>query len=915
MPSRISARRDLTAHASASSSQPSSTSSSASSTASAKVTEHGQALQVREGGHDVNQRSSRHSVKRTRVDSIPSSDGDEDDSSERAASHPARSDMTDVDDEVKDSSAAHRGAAAASAPPPPSSTSESAPAPSQPTMTAPASTRIETVAPHEEDYAPRWVRYDKLVGIGLDPRVPTALVVDLNSDSRFPSLPRVARDYYSLPSQLKRTMTADLLGDSKGFAMKAPAIPRCLLPLALPTTASLLSAQQLAWCEELTRQAQQSGGTVCDFTERWGPAGDVSAAACSALFDHIAPDVLRPLWPPEQLTQSWDELLAPTSVILKDHIDTEQSKLRDCRHPGHLYSLRLCGATPEVTYVIACAIVSYATLSEDKPDVLRGLLRLLDGKPLTVVADSSTDSDSSDGEAGFQQVGNRRQKARRDFKATCALKEALASTLAAPSLSDARGTADSTRPDLQLVTRVTMRSWRDRFLSCIIGNWESLGLPNTYHLKEDPLYSAVTTAIPELCNPARARWIPHEVAAGGTTVSLIVHEGLREVVATLNHRLRVHPLLGNASLTVTSSFLRHARGGRGRPVADSAVTLSLTPEIVPATRLPRSPQSSAQPGSQPSTISPSLPGSFADRVKQGLRRVAQNPIRNNRPRKEQKTAPASATLPSQSAAAPATPSSQAAQSSSSALQTPPHSRSVVSSSPPNQSQPPAQLPSASTGQSEAAPSWQVALTKRLDAFQSNLDRQRTQFEVAFAQWEAQRTQMMADFQSMLQTSIVTAVRALLTEMLPSLLPSAPQQALSGLVASSVASAASAAASAAATQPQHNAILPVQPMQQHNVMSQTLPMQQMSNLPSPSQTIGSMLTAYSPAMQNSYYYPNGPGGMFPAYPQFAQGYPFYPLATPPVTQYESPSAPAMGSAGAGGALSSFDTVDGAPVPPA
>jgi hypothetical protein len=31
--------------------------------------------------------------------------------------------------------------------------------------------------------------------------------------------------------------------------------------------------------------------------------------------------------------------------------------------------------------------------------------------------------------------------------------------------------------------------------------------------------------------------------------------------------------------------------------------------------------------------------------------------------------------------------------------------------------------------------------------------------------------------------------------------------------------------------------------------------------------------------------------------------------------QSPSAPAMGSAGTGGALSSFDTVDGGPVPPA
>ena len=157
-------------------------------------------------------------------------------------------------------------------------------------MTGPASTRIETVAPHEEDYAPRWVRYDKLLGIGLDPRVPTALVVDLYSDSRFPSLPRVARDYYSLPSQLKRTMAADLLGDSKGFAMKAPAIPRCLLQLALPATPSLLSTQQRAWCEELTRQAKQSGGTVCDFTE-WGEhPDDVIGEACSALFDHISPE-------------------------------------------------------------------------------------------------------------------------------------------------------------------------------------------------------------------------------------------------------------------------------------------------------------------------------------------------------------------------------------------------------------------------------------------------------------------------------------------------------------------------------------------------------------------------------------------------------------------------------------------------
>ena len=944
MASRICARRDLTAHASASSSELPSSPSSASSTASAKVTERGRALKGREGGPDVNQRSSRHSVKRSRVDSIPSSDGDEDDSADSAAPRAEQSDMTDVADEVKDSSALRHSAAAAHAPPP--STSDSTP--SQPTTTVPASSRIDTAVPNEDDYTPRWMGKDKLEGMGLDPRVQRVLVVDLYSDSRFPSLPRVGRDYYTLPAHLKCSMTADLLGDPNGFAIIAPAIPRCLLQLTSPSFATPLSAQQQVWCEELTRQTQLYGKTVCDLTEKRRREGAVIGEAVSALFRHIDPKVLIPLWS-NDLTSKWHDLLEPTSVILKDRVDTEQTKPGGHEHAGHIYSLRLCGATPEVTYIIACCLVSYATLSEDKPDVLSGVLRLLAGKPFTPVADSSTESDSSDSDAGFEQAGNRRQKARRGFKATCALKDALA-TVKASSLSDARGTADSSRPDLQLITCVTMRPWRDRFFSCIIDNWESLGLPDTWQLKADPLYRAVTTAIPELCDPARARWNLYEAAAGGTRVSLIVHEDLREVVATLNERLRAHPQLGNAALNVTCSMQRHSRRGRGPAVRGSDVKVCLTPEVIPVKRLPRVSPVSTLPGSQPLTTSPSPPGSFADRVKQSLRRVAQNPTRNNRPRKERKVTPSSAAPP----ASPNKPASSAAQSqagkpTTSSPQAPSRSRSVPSSPLPNQSQPPTQPTSVPTGQPELIPPWQETLTKKLDTLQSNLDRQRTQFEVASAQWTTQRTQMMTDFQSLLQTSITNTVRTLLTEMLPSLLAPMLQQALGGLPAASMVPAVSAAMSAA-SQTQYNAtpsVLSMQqqlpPMQQHHLpsMQGQLNLNQMQNLPSPSQTIGAMQSAYSPAMQN--YYPNVLSGMFSPFSPYPQSYPpFYnPSATLSMVHgpldgvglgphpassgtsplalvggtfaaMQSPSAPAMGSADRGGAMLSSDTTDDAPV---
>ena len=75
-----------------------------------------------------------------------------------------------------------------------------------------------------------WASLQKLRAAGLDPRVLTSLVVDLDVDTRACPVPLVLRRVYSCEPTAKMAAVAALLGDAKdGFAIVPPVLPRALL--------------------------------------------------------------------------------------------------------------------------------------------------------------------------------------------------------------------------------------------------------------------------------------------------------------------------------------------------------------------------------------------------------------------------------------------------------------------------------------------------------------------------------------------------------------------------------------------------------------------------------------------------------------------------------------------------------------
>jgi hypothetical protein len=63
---------------------------------------------------------------------------------------------------------------------------------------------LTTAVPHEGDYTPSYVGKLKLLDVGLDPRMDTALMVTLHVDEAMPSPPQVDRSRFALSRDGKR---------------------------------------------------------------------------------------------------------------------------------------------------------------------------------------------------------------------------------------------------------------------------------------------------------------------------------------------------------------------------------------------------------------------------------------------------------------------------------------------------------------------------------------------------------------------------------------------------------------------------------------------------------------------------------------------------------------------------------------
>ena len=518
-----------------------------------------------------------------------------------------------------------------------------------------------------------WASLQRLRAAGPNPCELTSLVVDLEVDTRAGPAPLVLNRVYSSDPASKLAAAASLLGDPKaGFAMKLPLLPRALLAAnTQPDARANWSASQLAWYQELVTQARDNGGLV----REPGHTLEQRGTALKALFQLVDIDKIKQLWPQQELTSSWADLLLPPSAILQDRVrDVYHSVGADkaqVRVPEHTYRVRLCCPTAEVTYLVAGCIANYALLPRERPEEARRLRTILTGTDphsprSSASADTSTsETNSSDSDGEWHTYRPSRAAAHQRRRAASRGKQLAA--FAAQDISHARFSEDSSRPLLQLASRVTMRSWQQRFVECFVSNWQSVGCRDHF-AEDDPAFLRVITAVPELQDAATVRWHLRD-QVGGTLVSLFIRDDLCEVLPKLNTLLRQVPELQHAALRVTcEGHPRRARGQRFAP-SDKRRYL-LTPEAAP---FPRPAPATA---SSPYPTSSSLPGRGAPSVlpswaavlsaarpmnPQTPRRPSNAPSLDHRPHKEQRrelpvprSAPTTAPGPARHGSAPPT---------------------------------------------------------------------------------------------------------------------------------------------------------------------------------------------------------------------------------------------------------------------
>jgi hypothetical protein len=416
----------------------------------------------------------------------------------------------------------------------------------------------------------------------------TSLVIELDVDTRACPAPQVLRRVYSSEPAAKMAAAAALLGDAKeGFAIIAPALPRALLS-ADAAARALWSTPQQAWYQELVSLTRESG----DLVREPGATPEQRSAALTSLFALIAGKRLQQVWPQQELTAGWAELLCLPSAILQDRArEVQQTIGADGARrvvAEHSYRVRLCCPTAEVTCVVAGCIANYALLPREAPETAKRLRAILAGggsglsQPSASADTSTSETDSSDGDGGWQTYHSSRRAAAQQRRHAASRAKQLAA-FAAKELDAVRGRGDSTRPLLQLASRVTVRSWQHHFVECFVSNWQSVGCGDHFD-EHDAAFQRVVTAVPDLNDTAAVRWHLRD-HVGGTLVSLFVRDDLCAQLPKLNAVLRQLPGLQQAALRVVCDA--HPRRARGqRPVPGARRRYVLTPEDTPSVRRP-----------------------------------------------------------------------------------------------------------------------------------------------------------------------------------------------------------------------------------------------------------------------------------------------------------------------------------------
>src|SRR6202012_316936 len=125
---------------------------------------------------------------------------------------------------------------------------------------------------------------------------------------------------------------------------------------------------QQAWFQELVSQVRDSG----DIVRERGSTPEQRSTALTALFRLIDAATLKQVWPDQEFTSCWADLLSVPSAILSDRTRTVRRAAGNGRPPLTVpessIRMRLCCATAEVAYIVAACIANYALLPREVPE-------------------------------------------------------------------------------------------------------------------------------------------------------------------------------------------------------------------------------------------------------------------------------------------------------------------------------------------------------------------------------------------------------------------------------------------------------------------------------------------------------------------------------------------------------------------
>lgn len=497
-------------------------------------------------------------------------------------------------------------------------------------------------------FVPVTARRDTLLTrANIDCRKDDSLLVSVRVHAGYPGgAPTIARHQYQAVDEVKRKCAVNFIGSTTGLNITCPTIPRYLLQSGdrLVAAVDALTSEQRAWHDALVTQTTRD----FDVVRGEGADNECRADACEWLWTHLLKAVpqpslsrnaVAPLWfQRAEITESWAELLAaPGTRILRD--------TRPAMTPAvtfHSYQLLLCGANSVLTHILACQLVSYGLLRSVDAQTTREWEALLRSDSAcrgntNGRSTASTDSSSSDSDDGWthstlsRKVSHQRTRLARSLPKRAATfgSERMVGSLANRCL------ADTGTPVLALSSSVRVRAWEDRYTSCLVDNFQSLGC-DVADLVKCPVFLKLSTAIPKLSQPTAA-WCVNQ-HNGGADVTIFVREADKDELPKINAQLQ--PLFPELTPQLRIKCSLQEANSRGRAVRNAPLRSVYLNEHVPVVTarpsmlLRKQSAAAAVVSTAPSAPLPPA-GSWASAVLCGVKRLSVVSTLDHRPKKKQ----------------------------------------------------------------------------------------------------------------------------------------------------------------------------------------------------------------------------------------------------------------------------------------